>query len=364
MLEEFEGYRRSVGAEIRRFLHDREIHLRHVNQWAPDFLSRLARFSDQGKMVRGCMAYAAYHLFRDDDPTALARAAAAIEIIHSSLLIHDDIMDRDLYRRGGRSIYSQYEELAGGRGAREASHIGQSMGICGGDIGYFLAFELLSTIENPGIGEALMGRWAQELVAVGLAQMDDIALAVDLGDALPENIINLYRYKTARYTFSLPMVTGALIAGQSGALIESLEKLGEVLGIIFQIKDDELGVYGKTSRTGKPVGNDIQEGKKTLFVYYLRELMEGRGERPVSPEDIEVLEGAFSGRDLTAGDMDDLRRIASENGVAGRINDHVQDLARQAEVLIDRLAPRMGAAADGARALFRRMLDFNLRRTR
>jgi geranylgeranyl diphosphate synthase type I len=209
-----------------------------------------------------------------------------------------------------------------------------------------------------------MDRWARELVAVGLAQMNDIALAVDLSRALPADIINLYRYKTARYTFSLPMTSGALLAGQEEEVVRSLEKLGEVLGIIFQIKDDELGVYGRTSRTGKPVGNDIQEGKKTLFVFYLRELLEGRGERTLPREDIEILKDAFSGRELTAGDMERVRRIASENGVARRIDSHLQDLARQAKDLIARLSLAKGADGGEARALFRRMLDFNLRRTR
>jgi geranylgeranyl diphosphate synthase type I len=368
LLKEFDRYRESIRSELFRYLSGKERELRRVNGWASDFLDRLARFGDRGKMIRGCLVFRSYHLFRRDAPPDLARAAAAVEILQSSLLIHDDIMDRDRFRRGARTIYSQYEELAAERGARDAHHIGQSMGICGGDIGYFLAFELLSSIGDPDVRSDIIDRWARELVAVGLAQMDDIALTAAPADAGAEDIINLYRFKTARYTFSLPLVTGALLAAQPGEVLKSLEVLGEVLGIIFQIKDDELGLYGETERTGKPVGKDVQEGKRTLFAFHLQELIDGGGGM-LAREDADSLRSLLSGRALTAEDLESLRRIASEGGVLKRIDRHIRELSLRAEDLIAGLplseATREERERAGeARAFFRRMLDFNLRRTR
>jgi len=161
------------------------------------------------------------------------------------------------------AVHWQYKEEGEARSLREASHYGESMGICAGDCAFFLAFRLLMSEGLPSTLAAYCGR---EVYAVGLAQMRD----VDYGtfpDIPPEaDIMTLYTWKTGRYSFSLPLASGAMLGGASPALISSLERLGESLGVAFQMRDDELGLFGSEASLGKPIGSDVREGKKTLIV--------------------------------------------------------------------------------------------------
>ena len=89
-----------------------------------------------------------------------------------------------------------------------------------------------------------------------------------------DDVINTYRHKTGRYTFSLPISLGALLRGSNIDTRHKLERMGEYLGVIFQIKDDEIGLFGDPDLTGKPNSSDLAEGKKTVFTQGLWKTME------------------------------------------------------------------------------------------
>ena len=166
--------------------------------------------------------------------------------------------------------------LAGG-GYGDPAHNGEALAICAGDIAYFAAFQALSELTvADGTARRVMGIAARELSLVGVAQMQDVANGAarpassdPFGGASCEpderSILGLYRYKTGRYTFSLPLALGAAIAGGDAQTQSALEAAGESLGILFQLKDDELGLFADEAELGKPVGADIRENKKTLF---------------------------------------------------------------------------------------------------
>jgi geranylgeranyl diphosphate synthase type I len=271
-----EGLTRHVGS-IRDYLNQFfDDHLKQLEsgsipvagEFDADVLRRLKEYVVRGKLLRGALVFLGYEAargpqFSEPDPKAERRclaAAAAMELTQSFLLIHDDIMDKDDVRRGVPSLHRQYRELARERGVEDADHLGVSLGICVGDVGVFLAMELLAQADP-----ALLGTYARELNLVGLAQMDDVFFGQAPEEPTVDRIIQVYRFKTGRYTFSLPLVLGAALAGADTRTQEALARFGEELGVVFQIKDDEIGLFGEEEHIGKPAGSDISANKKTVF---------------------------------------------------------------------------------------------------
>ncbi|MBI2405117.1 polyprenyl synthetase family protein [Candidatus Gottesmanbacteria bacterium] len=251
MQDLFATYRRTIEQALEKFLRKKQRELAYVNLWGSDVCTRMRSFALSGKMIRGCLTILGYEMFGKKTSHEIIKAASAMEILQSSLLIHDDIMDRDTLRRGMDTIFTQYEKLGKQQNVPDSRHFGESMGICAGDIGFFFAFELLS--DTP----AILSLVVKELTKVGVAQMQDVSIGHERTEPSETALLNLYRYKTARYTFSLPLMVGATLAGQPKKIIKTLETVGEDLGIIFQLVDDTLDVEG-----------DLREGKKTLLQFY------------------------------------------------------------------------------------------------
>ena len=241
------------------FLRTKKDVFQQVSPWGSDAVTRLISFVDQGKTLRGSLIlFTARALGKEIDEDILS-TAAAIELVHAGLLIHDDIMDEDALRRGAPSIYMQYEKVLTGN-SENAVHDGRSLATCVGDLTFFLAFELLSSVKNIMVIELC----AKEFASVTIAQMNDVAPGT-LEKQTKETILRTYRYKTGRYSFSMPMVAGAILAGANSSVQNTLAQLGEAMGILYQLRDDELGAYGDTTKTGKPVGSDHRSRKQTLL---------------------------------------------------------------------------------------------------
>ena len=263
-------------------------------------------------------------------PAAVARAAAALEIIHSSLLIHDDIMDNDRLRRGARTVFAQYEQVGRDRRAADPGRFGLSMGICAGDVGYFVAWDILSRLPlDPAVRAALLALVSRELAYVGLAQMQDIAFGAFARTPARDEVIALYLHKTARYTFSLPLMAGALLAGAGAAERRRLGELGERLGVIFQVRDDDLGVFGTEAETGKPVGSDIREGKKTLL--YIELFRKARG------AERSELEALFGKTTLSRAEAARVRSAIEKLGARKTLDSMLAGLAEDANRMIGAL---------------------------
>jgi len=271
MKEFFRKYKKTTEEYLRRYFKQNENKFSRVYPGGgQDACKRLALFVTQGKMVRGSLVILSYLMFKKRISPEVVKIAAAVELFHSALLVHDDIMDRDILRRGKATIFYQYQKIAQKKKFQDPYHFGISSGICAGDICFFLGFEILTQLKvKPAQRQEIIEVCVKELTKVGLAQMYEMYLGSSNNKLTEDDIISVYKYKTARYTFSLPLLVGALLANQGRKVITKLNKLGEYLGIIFQIKDDELGLFGSEKIIGKPVGSDIKETKKTLFYFYL-----------------------------------------------------------------------------------------------
>lgn len=269
MPPKFVDYKKQVDDFLLNFLSEEKERLENVNGWGRDIESKLAKFVINGKTIRGSLVLFAAELWGGEITNDALRTAASMELVHSGLLIHDDIIDQDRTRRGAKTLYVQYEDSAVKLHIDEAKRYGEGMALCIGDITFFLATHLLSQCEKAEVGQKILLTLSREYQAVCFAQMQDVYFG--FSQALPResDVLSVYRYKTARYTFSLPLIVGSILAGAPADGIEKLERIGERVGILFQYKDDLLNLFGDTAKTGKPVGSDIRENKKTVAFTYL-----------------------------------------------------------------------------------------------
>ena len=240
------------------FLSEKKTALNGINSWGKESIDRLLPFITAGKSVRGCLALFCYNMFAKSDQTKIALPiAASLELIHAGALIHDDIMDQDDMRRHQKSMHRQFNQFSTDK------HFGESMAINIGDLCFFLAFEQFATVNSPNIAK-IISLASREFTTVTVAQQFDVASSYLSHESTKDEIISLYKTKTARYTFSLPLMMGGLLANTNDVTLKILETLGESIGILFQIRDDELSVIGDIAITGKPVGSDEKTGSKPL----------------------------------------------------------------------------------------------------
>lgn len=259
-------YKRLIDEFIHHDLLSRKTRLQSINKWGEDITTRLLTFVSRGKGIRGSLVLLASVAYGSKISKDVLLTASAMELIQSGLLIHDDIIDQDRTRRGADTVFVQYEHLADALNIPDKVPFGRGMAMCVGDATFFLAVELISETHAAA---PLMHTLAHEYTSVCVAQMQDITFGLSRAIPTEDEILNLYRYKTARYTFSLPLTLGAILASAPQDEITSLERLGEQIGILFQLHDDMLNLYGNKNETGKPVSSDIRERKKTLVYLYL-----------------------------------------------------------------------------------------------
>ncbi len=309
--------------DVTAFLASKRADVAGLRPWGPDVLERLRIFTRKGKMIRGGLVALGCEMAGGRAGAAAVRAGTAFELIQSGLLIHDDIMDRDPRRRGGPSIHEQYARMAPVPGGSGEAHFGMSMAICAGEIAIFLAFEAMAGL--PGLSRrvaAAQKLFASEFGLVGLGQMLDIEAGSTREHLPQQRILEIYRYKTARYSFYLPLAAGWALGGGKSAVRPALERVGEDLGLVFQIKDDELGLFGSPGTTGKPVGSDIREGKKTLHAAGLLSRATGA--------DAERLAAIFGCGGATEADIRFVRDLAERLGVREDVRQVMARLGRRA----------------------------------
>ena len=237
MLEFFENTRDPIRTALKDLMAEQTEKLSHINPLGRDVGRRLAGFAALGKLIRGGLVLLSSRMFGYTHCGQALKAAAAIELLQAAFLIHDDIMDQDTRRRGQPTIFHQYQRIGEERAFCEPRRFGESMGICAGDISFFLVIDILSALETKSsIKQNLISLCTREIINTCVAQMQDVQWGYQEDPVEEEMIVRLYVYKTARYTFSPPLVMGAMLTEQGEGVQDSLTKIGEYLGIIFQIR--------------------------------------------------------------------------------------------------------------------------------
>jgi geranylgeranyl diphosphate synthase type I len=207
-----------------------------------------------GKRFRPALLFAAYRAVSDDAPDSVAfDAGAALELLQTYLLVHDDWMDRDDVRRGGPAVHAMLAHHFGSRTMGDAS------ALLAGDYASAMALECLASLKTAG------ERVARATLFFAQIQQDAIrGQQIDLVGR-PQNIEVMHDLKTGSYTVRGPMLLGAILAGAEASTLECLTHFANPLGVAFQLRDDLLGAFGLPKETGKPFGSDIRSGKKTAL---------------------------------------------------------------------------------------------------
>ena len=194
-------------------------------------------------------------------------AAASLEFLQACALIHDDVMDGSDTRRGLPAAHRRFAQLHRGEGwSGSAENFGVGAAILLGDLCLSWADEMLLDSGMPvdalRRAKAVYDVMRTELMA---GQYLDL-LEQARGGGSVERALRVVRYKSAKYTIERPLHVGAALAGAAPEVMEALSGFGLPLGEAFQLRDDILGVFGDPAETGKPAGDDLREGKRTVLI--------------------------------------------------------------------------------------------------
>jgi geranylgeranyl diphosphate synthase type I len=257
------------------------------------------------------------------DPGAVVDVAAALEVFHAAALVHDDIMDNSDLRRGRPSAHRQFEEQhrrAGWDGSPE--RYGQAAGLLLGDLLMGWSDRLFDAgvraTADPAAAWAARAEFERMRTEVTVGQYLDM-LEEDSWRRRDEAELlsraqRVVVYKSAKYSVEAPLAIGASLAGATLPQLAALRSFGLPLGIAFQLRDDLLGVFGDPELTGKPAGDDLREGKRTVLVTLARQRLpasvrrlfdELLGDPDLDAAQIAMLQTAV--RD--SGAVDDVERI-------------------------------------------------------
>jgi geranylgeranyl diphosphate synthase type I len=196
----------------------------------------------------------------DPDDPRWVDAGAAFELLHAFALFHDDVMDGSSTRRGARSTHLVFADRhEQGAWTGEARRFGEGVAILIGDLAFVYADRLLS-----GAPRAAHDVWHELRIELNVGQYLDV-VGTACNERRPDAADRIVRYKSGKYTVERPLHLGAALAAPDrvGAVLPALSAYGLPLGDAFQLRDDVLGAFGDTSLTGKPVGDDLREGKPT-----------------------------------------------------------------------------------------------------
>jgi len=290
-----------------------------------------------GKRLRPAFCYWAWRGAGGEDTEAIVAAATSLELLHASAIVHDDVMDGSDTRRGMPAVHRRLAAMHQAEGwLGSADRFGTGAAILLGDLCLAWSDQLLT---GSGLSPAVVerarpafDRMRTELMA---GQYLDL-LEQARGGGSAERAMRVLRFKSAKYTIEGPLHLGALLAGATDELIAGYSDYGLPLGEAFQLRDDVLGVFGDPAQTGKPAGDDLREGKRTVLIATTLERA-----TPPQAATVRTLLGdpALDGAGVTK-----LQDVIRSTGALGRIESLIAALTDQALAALDR-AP----VADDAR---------------
>ncbi len=236
----------------------------------------IGRAAGGGKRFRPALVVAAYEtLGGTQDAAAVYPVAAAFELLHTAFVVHDDVIDHDTHRRGVPNIGGEFRArgLSLGADAAGAALLGDAAAILAGDLLLHEAVRLVALADVAAETRADLLALVDDAVVVSAAgELADVENAVGADDGVASDaILVATANKTAVYSFSAPLVAGAVLAGAPTAVRTTLGRVGEQLGLAFQLVDDLIGAFGPAELAGRHEGGDLREAKRTPLIALARE---------------------------------------------------------------------------------------------
>ncbi len=263
---------------------------------------------------------------------AVLTAVSALELIQTCALVHDDLMDASELRRGHPTVHVRFTEAhrAGGW-LGEPERFGMAAAILLGDLALAWADDMFTGAPlSEDMRAAARAPWLAMRAEMFAGQYLDV-LAQAEGDESEERALGVARLKTAAYTVERPLHMGVALAGADDDTIASVRAFGTDIGVAFQLRDDLLGVYGDTEVTGKPAGDDLREGKRTLLVSLGLRYADEAGRHT----DADLLRNALGDPDLTQDTIRRVRELMVEVGAVDELERRIEELTVSAMAALD-----------------------------
>ena len=357
---------------IDRFLDARAPHLEGIGTEFMPFIDYSRDLLRGGKRFRALFCYwgwrAVISVPDEFDPLAdetlhdhdaIVMAAVALELFHAAALVHDDIIDNSDTRRGGPSVHRRFES------SHRDNHWSGSAEMFGRSAATLLG-DLLLAWSDEAFDEALTLTASEPARTLARREFNHMRTEVMLGQYLDvldeqswmthpesEQLSRAHRvivYKSAKYSVEAPLAIGAALGGGTNEMLEGLRAFGLPLGIAFQLRDDILGVFGDSDVTGKPAGDDLIEGKRTVLLALARNHLPANARR--------FIDELVGDPDLTDVQVRLLQDTLRDSGAVDDVESIIlREVGRSADALHEaRIAPR-------ARAQLLGLIDSVIRRT-
>lgn len=276
-------------------------HNRHAIKILKEYILR------GGKRYRAALMYFTYLYTGGKSKKAILNASMFMEFLQAYALIHDDIIDQSELRRGKPTLHKIYEKIHEYQYEKQDPvHFGEAMGINLGDICAHIGFNILTDSKFPIKNKLEAIKVAHELSQILYqGQLLDIVSEVEPAVTI-EEVNNIQKYKTAVYSFKLPMYLGAVLAGHHPSKLNALDKYSINCGIAYQIQDDILGLFGEEEVTGKSSTSDVREGKQTLLIIKALEKS--------TEEETALIERSLGNSNLKMSTFNKIRQIVKDTG--------------------------------------------------
>lgn len=301
-IELFTEYYKKEKKELEIIINDYNINLlKNKDGYLKENLNLFVNLNKDGKLIRGILILLGYRMIKGETKYSYP-LALAYEIFQTSVLIHDDVIDNDNQRRGKDTIhYANYKKNK--NLSTNAKKSGESVAICIGDYGFFDANRIINDSYRNDVNFYKVFNYYNDIVLKTIeGELIDVELSFDgryrlENKNLENDILKIYKLKTAFYTIIGPLSLGLILGGIQEDRLEEIKIFGEKVGIAFQIQDDILGIY---SDMGKVNGSDIKEYKETLLYSYTikdekykNELLKYYGKSDIKDEEIEEVRRIF-----------------------------------------------------------------------
>lgn len=346
----------TVSQRLESFASDRRAEVADLGAEAADFVDRALATVAGGKRLRARFLTAGHATAGASAVrTDIAGVAASLEIFHAAALVHDDLVDNSDTRRGRPAAHRALEE--GHRGSEwqgDADAFGRAAAILLGDLLIAWSDDLLEdAIDGHPYASDVRRQYATMRRDVTVGQYLDVAeeaawaTAPDAEHAA--RALRVASYKSARYSVQQPLLIGAALGGATPPQREALADFGHAVGLAFQLRDDVLGVFGDAAVTGKPSGDDLREGKRTVLIAYAREAMDDAGRAE--------LDEALGDRTLDEATIARLQKVIEDSGAVRRLESEIDRLSAAADAALENAPigePEIAALREIADAAIRR----------
>jgi geranylgeranyl diphosphate synthase type I len=333
-----------VQDRIDAFLDSRSSILAPLGSDALEFAAISREFLRGGKRFRALFCWWGWRAFagasepRPDTVEAIVAAASSLEIFHAAALVHDDIIDNSDTRRGAPAAHVRFAAAHTSSSWRgDAAAFGRSSAILLGDLllGWSdeLLDEALDSLADRTTARAARTEFNRMRSEVTAGQYLDILeeqawASRDEAEQF-EAAWRVIRFKSAGYSIESPLVLGAALAGAGPSDLDAVRAFGLPLGIAFQLRDDVLGVFGDASVTGKPSGDDLREGKRTVLIALTRSSLP-------APH-VRIMDEMLGDPDLDEDGIASLQATIRDCGALDRVEDLIRSHTADALVALDLL---------------------------